>query len=602
MSQSVDDYRERVAMLMDQAKVLKTWSATSGRRLTKEVDDMKMLLKDMPSETAASGEAASWLSRVDRSLISIGGIQDPVLKKAYERVTTLLHADEAALVRLEAINIYGAKSMLEFVEAGGFGRMIEVTEKGWEEIAGLGVQMPEELLANWKPNLSRGKTVLGRQEFYEAYKYSTKFFKVFATTTAGFVARNGFSATFANFVDGVSVKATKDGFEAARAIGVGAEKGGHWWRHADWEQFLAKQTPADREIYELAWKATETSGRGVTDEFSGLRSGRKISEKLINNPYTRAFKQKNEFVERAVRMPMALDSLRKGKTFDQTVSRLVRNHFDYSDLSTLDEVARRLIPFWIWTSRNVPLQITQQWANPAAYNVYDRLQKVSPVGGDIVMPAWISAWNPMALGGPNGEGGQWVITPDLPMVRLEQQLKQLTDPKMLLGQMSPIIKVPIELGMNRQLGIDVGEFQKPKQSSKAASGIDQFLLAPIAKALGGDDWVKTNAQGETVLDERIPYIWQNAMPVLAQLNRVTGGATGGKSSYGERQLGNIANWFGIPIRYVGPEQQESEAVNRQFEVAAMFQDLVNSGEILSAKDLKAFLKYVQANPQGLTTP
>jgi hypothetical protein len=104
--------------------------------------------------------------------------------------------------------------------------------------------------------------------------------------------------------------------------------------------------------------------------------------------------------------------------------------------------------------------------------------------------------------------------------------------------------------------------------------------------MGGDSWVSTNADGETTLDPRVAYVFQNAFPTLGQLNRVTGGQTGGKSSYQERQLGNILNWFGIPVRYVGPKQQESEAMARIFEVAKFLEDKVNRGEAMSAKDLK----------------
>ncbi|CAB4168915.1 hypothetical protein UFOVP1353_18 [uncultured Caudovirales phage] len=598
---AVTDYRNRIAMLMDDAKVLKTWSSTTAQVLKRDIDDMRVLLSSLPRDSATAGEASAWVRRVDATLNSMGGIQDPAVRSAYERVTTLLHADEAQLARLEAVALPAVEMALKDAKSGWLGRMVETTEKGWEEIAGLGVQMPEELLAHWKPNLARMKKPEGVQEFYEAYKITTSFFKVYATSTVGFFTRNGISATFANIVDGVKVKNIADGFDAARAIGKGADGSGHWWQHKNWEEFLASKG-AERELYETAWKATETSGRGIADDFGGLRVSQTRTQKLTNNPYTRAFQQKNEFVERAVRMPMALDSLRKGKTFDQTVSRLVRNHFDYSDLSPLDEAAKKVIPFWIWTSRNVPLQVVQQWANPAAYSVYNKFAEANPVSGDVLMPKWIADWNPLALGGPNGEGGQWVATPDLPNVRLEQQVKQIGTVKGLLGQLSPIMKVPLEFVAGKQLGIDVGPFQDLKQTTEGAVGLDKYLLAPLAQVMGGDAWVKTNAKGETILDPRVAYAFQNAMPALAQLNRVTGGQTGGKSSYGERQLGNIANWFGIPIRYVGPQQQESEAVNRQFEVAAMFQDLVNSGQILSSKDLKAFLKYVQANPQGLTTP
>lgn len=596
---AVTNYKERIAMLMDDAKVLKTWSNTTGIALQKDIQDMRMLMSSVPKSGATAGETSTWVRKVDRTLSSMGGIQDPAIKSAYERVTTMLHADEAQLARLEGVALPAVEMALKDAKSGWLGRMIETTEKGWEEISGLGVQMPEELLAHWKPNLNRLKTSFGQKYIYELYKQTSNFFKVFATSTVGFVTRNGLSATWMNAMNGVDLANVTDGFEAARAIGVGSRDAEHWWQHAGWEEFLAKKGP-ERELYETAWKATETSGRGIADDFGGLRFGQTLGQKFTNNPYTRFYQRKNEFIERAVRMPMALDSLRKGKTFDQTVSRIVTYHFDYSDLSPLDEAAKKLVPFWIWTSRNVPLQIVNQWANPAAYTVTDKIQKMSPVGNDIIMPKWIADWNPIALGGPNGEGGQWVVTPDLPITRLDQQLRQIASPQGLVGQLNPIIKVPLEFIAGKQLGIDVGPFQPLKQTTEGAKGLDKELLAPLAKVMGGDAWVKTNAKGETILDPRVAYAFQNAMPVLAQMNRVTGGVTGGKSSYSERQLGNIANWFGIPVRYVGPQQQESEAVARQFDIATMFQDLVNSGKMLSQKDLKIFLDYVAKNPQGLT--
>jgi hypothetical protein len=599
---AVTDYKDRIAMLMDDAKVLKTWSNTTGVVLQKDIQDMRMLMSSVPKSGANAGETSTWVRKVDRTLASMGGIEDPAVRSAYERVTTLLHADEAQLARLEGVALPAVEMALKDAKSGWLGRMIEETEKGWEEIAGLGVQMPEELLAHWKPNLDRLKTGSGGKWFYEVYKESANFFKVFATASVGFVTRNGLSATWANAAAGVDLANITDGYNAARAIGMGADAAdGHWWQHKNWEQFLATKGP-ERELYETAWKATETSGRGIADDFGGLRFGKTLGQKFTNNPYTRMFQKKNEFIERAVRMPMALDSLRKGKTFDQTVSRIVLHHFDYSDLSTLDIAAKKLVPFWIWTSRNVPLQIVNQWANPAAYSVNEKLHKLSPVGNDIIMPKWIADWNPLALGGPNGEGGQWVVTPDLPITRLEQQLRQIATPKGLVGQLNPIIKVPLEFIAGKQLGIDVGPFQPLKQTTEGASGLDKILLAPLARMMGGDAWVKTNAKGETTLDSRVAYMFQNAMPALAQMNRVTGGATGGKSSYGERQLGNIANWFGIPIRYVGPQQQESEAYGRQMDIVTMFQDLVNSGQMLKKSDLNKFLDYIAANPQGLTKP
>ena len=89
--------------------------------------------------------------------------------------------------------------------------------------------------------------------------------------------------------------------------------------------------------------------------------------------------------------------------------------------------------------------------------------------------------------------------------------------------------------------------------------------------------------GEWVLDERVPYFMQNILPFLGQINRVSGGITGGKTTYSERQLGNLYNWLGIPVRYVGPEQQSGEAIGRQFDLRDYVAELVRQGKLTKKK-------------------
>jgi len=279
---------------------------------------------------------------------------------------------------------------------------------------------------------------------------------------------------------------------------------------------------------------------------------------------------------------MALDSLKRGQSFDEAVVRINRYHFDYSDLSGFDEAARKVIPFWIWTSRNVPLQAVERIVHPSAYSIYDKITENSPVGDNIIMPKWIADYNPIAIAGVNGEGGQWVLTPDLPMVRLEQQLEQLTNPERLAGQLAPVFKLPLELLANRQLGIDVGPFKEKQQP--ATGVLDKTILRPLAGMIGKNALVGVDPEtGELLLDERVPYVAQNLLPTLGQMNRVTGGWTGGKGSYKERQLGNILNWLGIPARYIGPDQQESEAYGRTIELGQYLKDLIKIGEMAPKK-------------------
>lgn len=570
---AVGDYKERIAMLMNQAKVLKNWSNTTGTVLAKDIQDLHLLLSARPPKGAAAGASAAWVRKVDRVLAQVGGIQDPAVRNAYERVTTLLLADEARLAVHEAVTIPNIENQLDLMRSGLVGRMIDDTLEGWEEIANLGVMMPDEVLQVWKPNLEKLRSNVTKNAFIKAYDYTVIFFKTYATNTVGFFVRNGMSATFMNHVAGVPLSDIELGFRAAYRLGQGEEA---------WLKFLSKFPPRERAIMEEAWKATAATGRGMTDELASPAIRGKLSEKVLNNKATKFVRSKNDFVERAVRYPMALDSLRRGQSFDEAVARISRYHFDYSDLSGVDETMRRVIPFWIWTSRNVPLQMVERVVHPSAYSVYNRITENSPVGDNVIMPKWIAEYNPIAIAGPNGEGGQWVLTPDLPMNRLQQQLEQITNPERLLGQTAPIIKLPAELIAGRQLGIDVGPF-KEKQAP-ATGFLDKNVLRPLAEMIGDNALAQVDPKtGELLLDERVPYVAQNLLPTLAQLNRVTGGATGGKASYQERQLGNILNWLGIPARYIGPQQQESEAYGRTIELAQYLKDLVKIGQMTPKK-------------------
>ena len=587
----VAGYKERLPMLLNQARVLKDWNNTVGTVLAKDIQDLHLLVTARPPRGAAAMQSASWARKVSRSLDSIDTIVDPSVRQAYERVTNILHADEAQLALLEGVTIPNIERQLELMKGGLVGRLVDDTLDGWTEITNLGVMMPDEIMSVWKPNLEKLRSKVNQNNFLQAYDYSVQFFKTYATGTIGFFVRNGMSATFMNHIAGVGHEEIINGFRAARAIGKGEDA---------WMRFLSKLDPAERDLYQRAWKMTEASGRGVSDDLASVALRGKISEKIINNKATQFISRKNDFVERAVRFPMAIDSLKRGQTYDEGIARLVRYHFDYSDLSAFDEAARRFIPFWIWTSRNVPLQMVEQLVHPSAYNTYNRVVEASPVGADILMPTWLGDYNPIAIAGVDQEdrsipflpfdipmtkkGGQWVMTPDLPMVRLQQQLESFTNPAKLIGQLAPVIKLPAEFIANRQLGIDVGPFKDTKVPAEGV--VDKYVLATIAEIVGGEALVSIDPKtGGLVINEKVPYTAQNVFPTLGQMNRVSGGFTGGKGSYKERMLGNIANWFGVPIRYVGPDQQESQAVGNSVTIRDWLSNEVEAGRMTATKDL-----------------
>lgn len=98
-----------------------------------------------------------------------------------------------------------------------------------------------------------------------------------------------------------------------------------------------------------------------------------------------------------VRMPVAIDSYNRGYTLDQSIARIERLHLNYGDLSGLDAQMKKVVPFWIWTSRNIPLQISQMTTRPKAYYEYERLRDQFPNETEFT-PQWIQDRMPLGIG------------------------------------------------------------------------------------------------------------------------------------------------------------------------------------------------------------
>jgi hypothetical protein len=363
-----------------------------------------------------------------------------------------------------------------------------------------------------------------------------------------------------NTVAGVSFEEMGRGIRAATAY--------HKYGPNKWLDELGITDAAERALYEKALRAVHATGRGISDDFMAP-TVRGFTEKIINNKVTRAFGKANTFVEDSVRLPMALDTLRNGGSYDDAVYRISRYHFDYSDLSALDETTKRyFVPFWVWTTRNIPLQMTEQLLRPSTYSVYEQIRQRHPVSEDIMMPKWL------AEVGPIGLGGNTVLAPDLPQNRLASTAAGLLDPKRLIGQANPLIKVPIELLADKQLAMDIPFTDKFNE----ARGVDS-LIANLGAIGGIDAFGRRNADGEVEVNPRVSYAIASLLPPLGQAQRLSGGVLGGKDTYAERANTSRLSWLGVPVREVGTRQQRGEAINRQFQIKDFLKDLARRGVI-----------------------
>ena len=557
IQRDINYHRQRLVTLVDQKRVIEKWNASTGDALRADIDALSMAIHTNAPAGVAGTNSREWSRKVTERINNIAKLEGTGVKDAWERVSMQLASDEAKLVMYDSLIIPGA---MDDITAAGFAGLADDILDGWTAIESTGVQIPKEFADVLKPNIAKMRKMANSNEYLNIYKRYNQIFKIYATMTPGFVVRNAMSATFMNKVAGVDNKAILDGTKAMIAYHKhGPEK---------WLDVLKITDPVERTMYQDGIRAVMATGRGIQSDFIVPSLKGSVGEKIVNNKATEMLGRANEFTENSVRFPMALDSLRKGYKYDEAIYRITRYHFDYTDLSSFDEGMKNFIPFWVWTSKNLPLQMTEQLIHPKMYMNYERLQRENPVASDVVLPSWLGEMGPMGL------GGSTVLAPDLPQLRLQSTAKSLADPRRLLGQANPLVKLPIELLGDKQLAMDIPFTDKYEE----AKGADKAIAA-LASMLGVDAIGQRDAEGTLTINPKVNYALGNLIPTLGTAQRLSGGAIGGKATYNERMLTSWLTAAGVPVRNVGPRQQRGELINRQFKLAKEIKDLSKKGKV-----------------------
>jgi hypothetical protein len=366
-------------------------------------------------------------------------------------------------------------------------------------------------------------------------------FKALATTTPGFHIRNALSATFMNVVDGVDFRTMSQGASHMSAYAHNP---------STWTNGMGK---SEKAIAEKALDAAYATGAGqFSDELRGIDELGGIAGKIANNKITHASRNVGHRVETAARYSMALDTLKKGGSFDEAVARIRRFHFDYDNIGAADEQIKKVIPFWMFASRNVPMQVQTMWMKPRWYSIYDNFRRNMALDNPQDTPQYITDEGGFKV------GGGMFLSPDLPQTRVGETFAKIADPKRALADASPLFRVPAEMAAGKQFYNDIPF----KQDDTRTPLIDESrhplqgwekALAPIYAATG-----QLNGQGVT---EKGDYALKSLIPTIGQGQRLAPT----QDKFKERQLASMASYLGIPLRQVGPEALDAERRRRAYE-------------------------------------
>lgn len=465
------------------------------------------------------------------------------LKKLQEqhRLMWQLRADLAQswnAVQLKDAEMIGLHKQLEAGIADGsfLDYVVNEVKDGWVALDAIGMPGFEARkdIAEMITNVSRVvdpnmKSAVGR--FIRSF---TNFFRAYALAMPGVAVRNTLSNTFALLAAGTEAESFANGIGLFREIRQKVSAG-------QFERWVEK-LPAERKAFvESVLELVDASGAGQTGDAFRTFQGRKW---LVDNAYVRTFRKMNSYAEEAARFVLAYDSVTKGMDLQTGYARISRFLFDYSDVSALDQRMRQIVPFWFWMSRNLPLQVMNQWSNPRWYAIYNNTRRNFEQERPDT-PQW------MREAGFFEIGRNLVFASFAPQDASAQLLTEaLTDPARLAADVNPIIRVPFETLGNRKLYNNQG-FRDVREDP--FGGFVGNAILTLARQTDGNGQVSPRAN----------YWVKNVLPPVAQFERLFGDA------YNDRRPASWLSYFGVPVRPVSDTQREQEMKRQQDELKRM---------------------------------
>lgn len=541
------------------------WDQTVGKVYG---DDINKILEEVtvnPPKGPAGEVTARWVDQAVRTLKQLeapGLALNPQEREVISNVFTQLKGMEAQIALLEAQRAIPEKVLEGTFNAKTVSSLAKKTLDGWENIESLGVKMSPEMrdqLFGRVGELMKPKSAV---EFMKMYKAYTKFFKVSAMFSPGFIARNGYTAAFNNFVHGVNIQDVYNGTKfATNVMRLGVDEA------------LTRVPQKLRPLYEEALKVAYAGGAGqaVDDILAPILSGK--ANKILQGKILGKWAKTNEGLELAARYSMALSDLRKGLSFESAVGNIARYHFDYTNLSSLDKAltSSGVIPFWIFASRNVPLQLVNQIARPKMFRMWEAAQRNFPAVDQENMPGYLRERGMLQL--PFMPKGM-LFNPDLPHLDMQDQIRMFSDPMRLLSQANPLVKLPIELMGSRTLWNAV-PFSEKNATVRGPLDYPAFIAGLLSGGAG-----RNPETGQFYTSSKMQYAVPNLLPTLAQLQRLFPSA-GGKEAYQDRAGSSRYSFFGLPFRTVSQDEQFNELQRRQFAIRDYLSNLSKRGVIQS---------------------
>jgi len=348
---------------------------------------------------------------------------------------------------------------------------------------GVNSQGPDHIVASMM-GVQNFKDKGGWNSFWRHYDKVHNLVKGYMIMKPGFHMRNFYSAVWMNYLDDVSFSSYRE-FQRA------------YWTY-QYETALGQGMTRRAEMLKKALKAHGIRGQGknvprenvdivarldsegllggaqgqIGVEFApetGVLRGKVGKAVRAVNPFSsrnaplRISRNAGMGTETYVRGTMAFDSLKRGDSPSMAFDRVMKFHFDYSDLAEWEKKLKRVVPFYVWSRRNFPLMLEQVAQKPAKFSNYAKLKANVERGteDDAPIPDWMVRGGAIRLP-MKFQGEHMFILPDLPFKTPMEMLNPVLHggtpiqragalSRVLLSQVTPLMKAPVEAFFKQNL-------------------------------------------------------------------------------------------------------------------------------------------------------
>jgi very-short-patch-repair endonuclease len=281
-------------------------------------------------------------------------------------------------------------------------------------------------------------------------------------------------------------------------------------------------------------------------------------------------------VENMLRGALAWDTLKKGGNIDDALHKVWKYQFNYDDLSTFERsYARRVIPFYTWMRKIVPLMAESAFTHPRAFARFGQLKANLEYGlGDTFHQGWYDESLFVHYGKLDLPFGisleDAYFFPELPY----NQLAEMSHTRSLLGNINPFLRSPFEAYVMKERLFDrtpIGDgLETVSDAWTAVPGLMNLLeLVGVAEK---------NLDGEWLMRENLQHVIADASPIIGRMRRAAPPpGKDGENWRDKRQAWFIGQLLGVSVQDNTLLQQRNALYQQGFAMDDIIADLEAKG-------------------------